>query len=102
MSTLSPEEGAELERISVAFDADLKRSGKAIALGPLLETDPGTIVRNGNDGPVHTDGPFAEAKEHLGGFLVLEARDRQEALDIAGAAPIARYGAIEVREVRRG
>ena len=102
MSRLSAEDGEVLERASVSFDQELKRSGKAIALGPLAESDPGTIVRPGRDGPVLTDGPFIEAKEHVGGFLLLEVKDRQEALDIASAAPISRYGAIEVREVRRG
>ena len=48
-----------------------------------------------------TDGPFAETKEHLGGFILIEARDMNEALQIAARIPIARFGGVEVRPVLR-
>ena len=48
-----------------------------------------------------TDGPFVETKEHLGGFILIEARDMNEALQIAAQIPIARFGGVEVRPVLR-
>jgi hypothetical protein len=52
------------------------------------------------DGKVSvTDGPFIESKEYLGGFMLIEARDRDEAVRIASETPICRYGPIEVRPV---
>jgi hypothetical protein len=47
-----------------------------------------------------TDGPFAETKEQLGGFLLIEARDLNEALQVAGRIPMARRGSIEVRPIK--
>ena len=54
-------------------------------------------VRNGKT--TTTDGPFAETKEHIGGFYVIEARDLNEAVQIASRIPGARYGCVEVRPV---
>ena len=54
-------------------------------------------VRNGK--PVTTDGPFAETKEQLGGFYLVEARDRDEAVGIAARIPGARFGSIEVQPI---
>jgi hypothetical protein len=54
-------------------------------------------VRNGK--PIVTDGPFAETKEQLGGFYLVEAKDRQEALAIGAKIPGARYGTIEARPI---
>jgi hypothetical protein len=47
-----------------------------------------------------TDGPFLETKEHLSGFIVIEARDLNDAIRIGGTLPMARHGAVEVRPVR--
>ena len=46
-----------------------------------------------------TDGPFAETKEHLGGFILIEARDMNEAIRLAAGIPMARLGSIEVRPI---
>ena len=46
-----------------------------------------------------TDGPFAETKEHLGGFLIVEAKDREEAVRLAAGIPLAKFGSIEVRQI---
>jgi hypothetical protein len=54
-------------------------------------------VRPRTTGASTTDGPFVETKEHLGGFILIEARDINEALQIATRIPVARYGAVEVR-----
>jgi hypothetical protein len=56
-------------------------------------------VRNGKQ--LSTDGPFAETKEHLGGYYLVEARDRDEAVSMAAKIPGARFGSIEVRPIMK-
>jgi len=58
-------------------------------------------VRPRRNGLSTTDGPFVETKEHLGGFILIEARDINEALQIAGKIPVARFGGVEVRPILR-
>ena len=72
-------------------------------LGPvarLLPTTAATTLRKDRDGPLVIDGPFAETKEQLGGFLLIEARDLNDALQVAGRIPMARRGSIEVRPIK--
>ena len=57
------------------------------------------LARREGDGFATTDGPFAEVKEHLGGFILVEARDLNEAIAIAAKIPVGKFGAIEVRPV---
>lgn len=57
-----------------------------------------TVIRSNNGKVSMTDGPFIETKEHVGGIMVIRARDRQEALEVAARSPVVRYGAIELRE----
>jgi hypothetical protein len=75
-----------------------QRSGHYVTGGKLRGTASATTVREKNGKSAITDGPFAETKEHLGGFHVIECRDLDEALSIARAIPTLRHGgAIEVR-----
>jgi hypothetical protein len=68
--------------------------------GEALEPNPSaTTVRIKDGQTITTDGPFAETKEGLGGFYVVEAKDLDEALDYAAKCPGAKYGSIEVRPV---
>jgi hypothetical protein len=62
-----------------------------------VETAATVRVRQGT--PSTTDGPFAETKEQLGGYYLIEARDREEAIEIAGRIPGARFGSVEVRRI---
>jgi len=80
-------------------DEALRRSGNWLDAHALaFPTDAATVrVRQGQLGV--TDGPFAETKEHLSGFVLIEARDLNDAIRIAGTIPMARTGAIEVRPV---
>lgn len=99
MAALTPEEGAALTRDSMAYDAELARRGILLHAEALQEPKSAVIVR-ARDGRVSTtDGPFAETKEHLGGFILIEARDLNEAIAVAADIPVGRYGAIEVRPV---
>lgn len=84
----------------VAYDASIRASGHCIASEALESVQTATTVRV-RDGRVSvTDGPFAETKEQLAGFYMIDARDLDEAIHIASKIPPARVGSIEVRPVR--
>jgi len=78
----------------------LRRSGKLLAAEPLEPIETATSVRIRNGMLSITDGPFAETKEQLAGFYLIEARDLNEAIQIASKIPPARVGSIEVRPIR--
>lgn len=78
----------------------LRRSGHLVAAEPLHPVSTATTVRVRNGQVTVTDGPFAETKEQLAGFYLLEARDLNEAIQLAAKIPPARAGSIEVRPVR--
>jgi len=84
----------------VAFDESLERSGHWITARPLEPSSTATTVRVRNGKVSITDGPFAETKEQLGGFFLIEAKDLDDAIDVASRIPSARYGIVEVRPVR--
>ena len=97
MAALTPAEDKELTRRSIAYDEELAASGHYVASNALQGPETATIVRV-RDGEVSmTDGPYIETKEHLGGFILIEARDHAEAVAIAQKIPMAGYGSIEVR-----
>jgi len=75
-------------------------SGVLLAAEPLEPVDTATTVRVRNGKTYITDGPFAETKEQLAGFYLLDARDLNEALIMASKIPPAREGSVEVRPVR--
>jgi hypothetical protein len=95
----SPEEMRDaLERWS-AFDREAADAGALIACEPLEESSTSTTLRVPRDGePMLTDGPFAESKEQLGGFCLLECADADEALEWARKVPL-REGSIEIRPI---
>ena len=78
----------------------LRRSGVLLAAEPLHPVETATTVRVRNGQVSVTDGPFAETKEQLAGFYLIEARDLNEAIQVAAKIPPAREGSIEVRPVR--
>ena len=100
---------AELEALMgeyFAFTEGIRANGKLVAGEALQPTPTATTVRvrNGKiyttDGQtVATDGPFAETKEALGGFYLIDAKDLNEAIQIAAKIPSARFGGVEVRPV---
>ena len=83
-----------------SYIEELKVSRHYIAAEPLEPVSTATTVRVRNGAASVTDGPFAETKEQLGGFFLIDARDLNEALLIASRIPPARIGSIEVRAVR--
>jgi hypothetical protein len=84
----------------VAYDASIRTSGHCLASEALESVQSATTVRMRNGKVAVTDGPFAETKEQLAGFYMIEARDLNEAILIASKIPPARVGSIEVRPVR--
>jgi hypothetical protein len=81
---------------------DLTASGKYLGGHPLHPPDTATSVRVREGRRLLTDGPFAETREHLGGYMLIDVEDLDEALDIAARGPVARVGTVEVRPVREG
>ncbi|HXC40371.1 MAG TPA: YciI family protein [Burkholderiales bacterium] len=85
----------------VAFDAGLRQSGHCLASEALQPVHTATTVRVRNGKVSMTDGPFAETKEQLAGFYLVEAADLNEALKMAAKIPPAEVGSIEVRPIRQ-
>ena len=100
MQEMSQTEWDSLNRQCIGCVEDLSASGHFITGAPLLSTETATTVRVRNGKTLITDGPFAETKEQLAGFYMLEARDMNEALRLAEKIPPARYGSVEIRPVR--
>jgi len=98
---LSPVEYGQLHQEYMTFTQDIVKSGKFKAGDPLEPTSTATTVRVRNGKTVTTDGPFAETKEQLGGYYIVEAKDLDEAVAIAARIPGARTGTIEVRPVMK-
>src|SRR5712691_4685352 len=84
----------------VEYDTAIRRSGNCIASEALESVQTATTVRVRNGKVSVTDGPFAETKEQLAGFYMIEARDLNEAIQLASKIPPARVGSVEVRPIR--
>jgi len=88
------------DRHCVDFDAGIRASGHCLASEALQPVATATTVRVRNGKLSVTDGPFAETKEYLAGFYLIEARDLNEAIQVAAKIPPASVGSIEVRPIR--
>ena len=84
----------------VDFDTAIRKSGLCIASEALESVQTATTVRVRSSKVSITDGPFAETKEQLAGFYMIEAKDLNEAIQLASKIPPARVGSIEVRPIR--
>lgn len=100
MQSLSQGEWDSLNNECLACGDGLRASGHWLDGAALQSVETATTVRVRNGKLSTTDGPFAETKEQLAGFYLLDARDLNEAIQLAGKIPPARYGSIEVRPVR--
>ena len=78
----------------------LKSKGQYLATAPLQPVSTATSVQVRDGKRLVTDGPFAETREQLGGYFLVEAKDLDEAIDIAGRIPGARKGTVEIRPCR--
>lgn len=98
-ANLDEADKAKLDINSLGYDEELARSGNLVRAHALQSPETAALVRV-RDGRISaTDGPFLETKEQLGGFILIKARDLNDAIRIAGGIPLARYGTIEVRPI---
>ena len=91
-------EGEAVYQRMVDFSAALKKQDKLLAVESLASQHKGARVQVRGGKPQVLDGPFAEAKEMVGGFYLLNVKTRDEALAIAAACPAAEWATVEVRE----
>jgi hypothetical protein len=95
-------ERTAIRQLAIDTSEPLRSRGIVLAGDPLLPTSTATTVRMRNGKPVTTDGPFAETKEQLGGYTIVEVASLDEAIAIAVDHPLVRVGghSIEVRPIR--
>jgi hypothetical protein len=98
-NSLNETERQECYVESAQLANDLDAAGQYLTCAPLQPTGMATSIRVREGKRFVTDGPFAETKEQLGGFFMIEASDLDEAIAIAGRIPMARKGTVEVRPV---
>jgi hypothetical protein len=98
-NALSDRDSQSLIEEARSFDEDMRRNGHLITAFPLEEIHSASTVRIRNGKVTITDGPFAETNEQIGGFVLLEANDLNEAIQLASRIPPARLGGVEVRPV---
>ena len=99
LDALSRAEWDALRQETLGYVDELTRSGRLLVTHALQSVRSATTVRVRQGRLSTTDGPFAETKESLGGFFLVEARDLNEAIQIASRWPSARIGSIEVRPI---
>src|SRR5947208_15044250 len=98
-NAMSETEREQCYKDSTQLAHDLKASDQFISANPLHPVAMATSVRVREGKPLVTDGPFAETREQLGGYFLIDARDLNEAIAIAARIPMARRGTVEVRPV---
>lgn len=96
---LSEDEREDCYRESTQLAHELKSTRQYLAANPLHPTSMATSVRMRDGKRFVTDGPFAETREQLGGYFLIDAKDLDEAIGIAARVPMARKGTVEVRPV---
>jgi hypothetical protein len=96
-NAMSQSERETFQDESMANDDELQKSGQLVMAQALQPAATATTVRVRNGKLSATVGPFAETTEQLAGFVLIEARDLNDAIEVAGRIPMARIGSIEVR-----
>jgi hypothetical protein len=99
MAGMSKEESGAFLREYTAYTDGIRKSGHYLGGNALQPVATATSVRIRNGKLSTTDGPFAETKEQLGGYYLIEAKDLNEAIQVASKIPTARAGTIEVRPI---
>lgn len=96
---LNDAEREQCYRESTELAHQLHAAGQYLAASPLQPTSTATSVRVRNGKPLVTDGPFAETREQLGGYFLIDAKNVDEAVAVASRIPLARLGTVEVRPI---
>ncbi|MCR4269089.1 YciI family protein [Nitratireductor sp. ZSWI3] len=99
LDALPADEMRKLDEDSLAYDETLQKSGHMIVAHALRSTSEALYLRSRGGKVVTMDGPHAETKEQLMGFILIEARDLDDAIAVASKVPCAAYGTIELRAV---
>lgn len=99
---MSATERKQIYRDTLALSEELTARGQYLGGSPLYPSSAATSVRVRDGKRLVTDGPFAETREQLGGYMLIDVKNLDEAIDIAGRIPLARTSTIEVRPVRDG
>ena len=99
VQALTPSESEALLQESLTYEDQLRRTGQFVASEALHSAESATTIRIRNGRVLLTDGPFIETKEQMGGFYLIEARDLNEAIQVASRIPCARLGTVEVRPI---
>src|SRR3954468_24306551 len=99
MGTMSKKEGEAFMGEYFSFTDGIKKSGHYLAGEALQPVETATTVRVRNGKTTTTDGPFAETKEQLGGYYLINARDLNDAIQVASRIPSSKIGSIEVRPI---
>ena len=99
VNKMTKTDGGKIHAEYLAFTDEIKKSGRYLGSHGLQPTQTATTVRVRNGKLLTTDGPYAETKEQLGGYFLIEAGDLNEAIQIASKIPSARIGSVEVRPV---
>ena len=102
LNTLSQSARQTLSEESYAYCDLLREKGQFIAAEPLEPVHTATTVRIKAGKATTTDGPFAETKEQLGGFFMIDVADLNEAISVAAKIPAGRIGSVEVRPIKEG
>jgi hypothetical protein len=97
LNDMPPAERQDIDRRSLAYDRELEAQGKLVVAQAVEGGDHAVLVRVRNGKATTTDGPFIETKEQMAGFILVEARDLNEAIEMAARIPLAEIGTIEVR-----
>lgn len=100
LNSFSSNQRTAISDDAMAFCAKLQKAGQLLAASPLHPVDTATTVRVRDGKASTTDGPFAETKEQLGGFLMIDVPDLNDAIRVAAQFPTARFGSIEVRPMK--
>lgn len=100
LESLSKAELQTLDDESLAYDQTLRDEGHFLAAQALESVQKAVTIRPKKSAPIVTDGPFAETREQVGGFILIEAKDMKEAIQIASKIPPIRLGGIEVRAIK--
>jgi len=100
LNAFPPDERRAVSDEAMAYCENLQKTGQLLAASPLHPVEAATTVRVRGGKTSTTDGPFAETKEQLAGYFLVDAKDRAEAVKIAERVPGARIGTVEVRPVR--
>jgi len=96
----SPEESARIYGEYMDYTSRIHRNGNYVAGEALAPISTARTVRQRNGKMLTTDGPFAETKEQLGGYYLIDAKDLNDAIQVASKIPSAKFGSIEVRPIQ--